>query len=343
MTYTQSIAKTQNNTTGIQIVLKPSIDRNSAISLNNWLSEFNLFPIWIPLNPKKGVTKIIPVLPETQNYPLLLQAICQQLTKQTIIEWEGKNYEVSGVEIDSNDLYDLRLTLTLESPLPKSINRAIHALFFQWIANADSNLAETLHNSDNLPLTISSKMFRSNHLEIRITLLTRQLLFPLLQGLSQDWGSKIAIANIPCLLAKSIELAKTTNYRDLFNLTPENTIAFRFLSPTSFKQNNYIQPFPLPELVFGNLMRRWNVFCPEEFQFPKLVWQSMISSYKLETHTCELKNKVNEIGSVGWVRYRFANPEQARIATILAHFASFAGVGRKTALGMGQTQSRSLN
>jgi hypothetical protein len=29
-----------------------------------------------------------------------------------------------------------------------------------------------------------------------------------------------------------------------------------------------------------------------------------------------------EIGAVGWARYRFSNPEQARIATILAHYAS---------------------
>ncbi len=40
--------------------------------------------------------------------------------------------------------------------------------------------------------------------------------------------------------------------------------------------------------------------------------------------------------SIGWVRYRFPDPEQARIATILSHFAFFSGVGRKTALGMGQ-------
>ena len=43
-----------------------------------------------------------------------------------------------------------------------------------------------------------------------------------------------------------------------------------------------------------------------------------------------------EIGAVGWARYRFSNPEQARIASILAHYAFFAGVGRKTTMGMGQ-------
>ena len=45
-----------------------------------------------------------------------------------------------------------------------------------------------------------------------------------------------------------------------------------------------------------------------------------------------------EIGTVGWVKYRFPDPEQARIATILANFAVFSGVGRKTAMGMGQVR-----
>lgn len=43
-----------------------------------------------------------------------------------------------------------------------------------------------------------------------------------------------------------------------------------------------------------------------------------------------------EIGTQGWVKYRFNEPEQAQIATSLAHFAVFAGIGRKTAMGMGQ-------
>ncbi|MDJ0573026.1 MAG: CRISPR-associated endoribonuclease Cas6 [Pleurocapsa sp. MO_192.B19] len=185
-------------------------------------------------------------------------------------------------------------------------------------------------------LTISSRILRDKDLEIRITLLTRQLLSPLLLGLSQDLGKKIAIAKIPCLLKFQIDLLSTTSYKDLFNKTPENTISFRFHSPTSFKQNNCIQPFPLPELVFNSLLRRWNTFAPAEYHFPKIDWQGMTTAYDLKTKV--IKKEVTEIGSVGWVRYAFKNDEQARIATILANFANFSGIGRKTALGMGRSQ-----
>jgi CRISPR-associated endoribonuclease Cas6 len=340
MTYTQETPnKTQNSPPGVRVVLKPAINSSASIYLKDWLSEFDLSPTWIQLLPKQGVSKAIPILPETENYPLLLQSICQQLGNQTTIQQEDKYYEISGVEVDTDDLYNLRLTLQPDLPLPKFINRAIHALFFQWLANADSELAETLHSSDNLPLTISNRVFKDNRVEIRITLLNRQLLSPLFLGLSRDLGKKIAIAKIPCFLKPQIDLADTSSYKDLLNVTPEKTINFCFHSPTSFKQNNCIQPFPLPELVFSNLLRRWNSFAPKEYHFPKVEWQGMTAAYDLKTKV--IKKEVNEIGTVGWVKYEFKDAEQAKIATTLANFANFSGIGRKTALGMGRTQFKS--
>lgn len=337
MTYTQeTLTQTQNNPAGVRVVLKPATDSTSSIQLQDWLSEFDLSPTWIQLRPQQGVSKAIPVLSETQNYPLLLQSICQQLENQTTIQQGDRHYEISGVEVDTDDLYDLRLTLQPDSPLSKNPNRAIHALFFHWIDNASPQLAETLHQADNLPLTISHRILRNNYLEITITLLSRKLLTPFLLGISQNLGKQIAIAKIPCLLKHQIDLANTNSYKDLLNLPPEKTINFRFHSPTSFKQNNCIQPFPLPELVFSNLLRRWNTFAPEEYHFPKLDWQGMTAAYDLRTKV--IKKEVTEIGSVGWVRYKFKDAEQARIATILANFANFSGVGRKIALGMGRVQ-----
>lgn len=295
MIYTQEpLTKTQNSPAGVRVVLKPATDSSSSIHLKDWLSEFDLYPTWIQLRPKQGVSKAIPVLAETQNYPLLLQSICQQLGNQTTIQQGDRYYEISGVEVDTDDLYDLRLTLQSDSPLPKDPNRAIHALFFQWIGNASPKLAETLHKADNLPLTISHRILRNNCLEIGITLLSRKLLTPFLLGISQDLGKQIAIAKIPCLLNPQIDLASTTSYKDLFNKTPDNTISFRFHSPTSFKQNNCIQPFPLPELVFSNLLRRWNTFAPGEYYFPKIGWQGMTAAYDLKTKV--IKKEVTEIG-----------------------------------------------
>jgi CRISPR-associated endoribonuclease Cas6 len=130
----------------------------------------------------------------------------------------------------------------------------------------------------------------------------------------------------------------SSSYELLFK-TPQikDDICLEFQSPTSFKHAIGIQPIPLPDLVFGTLLRRWNLFAEEAYRFPIIEWQGLISAAAIETRTLPMENS-HEIGSEGWIRYRFPIPEQAKIALILAHFAFFAGVGRKTSRGMGQVK-----
>jgi CRISPR-associated endoribonuclease Cas6 len=66
-------------------------------------------------------------------------------------------------------------------------------------------------------------------------------------------------------------------------------------------------------------------------------WQGLVAAYELKTYALKMEGGA-EIGAQGWVRYRFREPEQIKMATILSHFAFFSGVGRKTSMGMGQIQ-----
>ncbi|MCC5661795.1 CRISPR system precrRNA processing endoribonuclease RAMP protein Cas6 [Nostoc sp. XA010] len=174
-------------------------------------------------------------------------------------------------------------------------------------------------------------------MQLRITLLKKELLAPLLWGLSTNLGESIMLAGIPCQLGKWIDIVQVSSFEKLVQVTTQNVIELRFLSPTSFKQNRGLQPFPLPELVFNSLLRRWNTFAPLELQFPEVEWNGLVSAYGLKTHALKMGGGA-EIGAQGWVKYRFLDSQQARIATILTHFATFAGVGRKTAMGMGQVR-----
>jgi CRISPR-associated endoribonuclease Cas6 len=63
----------------------------------------------------------------------------------------------------------------------------------------------------------------------------------------------------------------------------------------------------------------------------------LVAAYELKTHALKMEGG-SEIGAQGWIRYHFPISEQAKLATILAHFAFFSGVGRKTSMGMGQTK-----
>jgi CRISPR-associated endoribonuclease Cas6 len=327
---------------GLSVVLQPNFEATKSTTLlTDWLQDVEPAPIWIPLASRAGVTKVMPVLSNPRRYPALMQSLCQQVGWNTTVEWQGKSYVLTGVEVDTQALHLLQIVISATEPLPASLGRAIHASCFKWLATADSALAEQLHQQDILPITLSLKPGSSRQqMCLRIGLLQKELLAPLLWGLSQDLGGEISLAGVPCRLGKWVEFPATSSFEVLSQVSGQRVITLQFLSPTSFKQSQVIQPFPLPELVFGSLLRRWNAFAPVELQFPLVEWQGRVSAYDLKTQTLKLKGGA-EIGTTGWVRYEFPNPEQAAIATTLSHFAKWAGVGRKTAMGMGQAAWRS--
>jgi len=311
----------------------------ASTSLSDWLPHLEPAPTWIPLIPAWGVTRVMPVFPNSGRYPAFIESIWQSLTLKEAVEWRGKSYELTGIEVNKESLHVLQIALSFTAPQPQDLGGAIRALVFNWLATADAALASRLQRDNCPPFTVAIQSSGSYGLLLRITLLQRELLAPLLWGLRDDLGSEVILADIPCRLGKWIDIAHKCSFESLCQVPPTDAIALEFLSPTSFKQNQLIQPFPLPELVFGNLLRRWNTFAPVELQFPNLEWQGVVSAYNLKTRTLTL-NSTAEIGTTGWVKYRFNDPQQVKVATILAHFAEFAGVGRKTGMGMGQVRIR---
>lgn len=322
---------------GLSVVLKPTQSSNGSTPLSAWLSQPEYAPTWVPLARRNGVIKAMPVLAQPDLYPSLMQSICQQIALGQTVQWQEQAYELAGVEVDPHALHVIQLSIAPQEPLPPTMGRAVHALCFKWIANADATLAAALHHQENLPFTLSLKPSSSNRLRLRISILRRNLLAPLLWGLSEDLGNEIELVKIPCRIGRNVEVLHATSFHNLLQFPAQNQIDLQLLSPTSFKQGKEIQPFPLPDLVFNSLLRRWNAFAPEDLQFPAIEWRGLVSAYELKTHAFKLEGGA-EIGGQGMVRYRFPDPEQAKIATALAHFARFSGIGRKTTMGMGQAQ-----
>ncbi|ELR97240.1 CRISPR-associated endoribonuclease Cas6 [Gloeocapsa sp. PCC 73106] len=235
--------------------------------------------------------------------------------------------------------------------LPASMGRAIHGCILNWLKIGDAHIAEKIHQSQVSSVSISNligyrrqpDILEGDSFYLRICLLDGNLFSPLLEGIETWENQEVILAKFPFVIRQiytipdSHNLSQFTDYYRLGMYSPTyQDITLQFLSPTSFKQKEVFQLFPLPELVFNSLLRRWNYFAPTELQFPEIEWQVFVSAFDLKTHALKLQSDA-EIGSQGWVKYRFINLEQARIASILAHFAFYAGVGRKTTMGMGQT------
>lgn len=244
----------------------------------------------------------------------------------------------------------IELGAASKKPIPPTLNRAVHAQFMTWLNIGNPAITQLIHDSQESPFSLSGLVGYRRHkgtqlgdnFMIRIALLDGNLIQPLLTGIEQSQNQSISLCHFPfvirCIstLPGSHPLVNISDYSTLANITDfDSEVMLDFISPTSFKQNNNIQPFPLPELVFNSLLRRWNHFAPVNLHFPKVQWQGLVSAFDIKTHALKMEAGV-EIGSVGWVKYRFLDPEQAKIATILSHFAVFSGVGRKTTMGMGQ-------
>ena len=126
---------------------------------------------------------------------------------------------------------------------------------------------------------------------------------------------------------------------------PAPRVELQFTTPTTFHSQGRSMPLPLPRLVFGSLLDRWNAFAPLRIDPEILVVVEQactIARYDLRTEAVPLGGGL-QIGFVGRCTYglppgrgiRPADEYAWRVLHLLANFAFFAGVGAKTTMGMG--------
>ena len=122
---------------------------------------------------------------------------------------------------------------------------------------------------------------------------------------------------------------------------PPRSVTLQFVSPTTFKSEGRHVPVPLPHLVFGSLLEKWNAFAPVAFP-PELRRYAneclALSSYQLRSSGVTLKEGGLRMGAVGRARYVSTSFDRywMSLINLLADFALFAGLGAGTGMGLGQ-------
>ena len=99
-------------------------------------------------------------------------------------------------------------------------------------------------------------------------------------------------------------------------------------------------PLPLPEIVYHGLLQKWRAWVSEfewpgvEESFPSI----RLEKFAIKSQPVRLKKDTVFRGAVGYCEYSFRHlKEDVRAAVAaLSMFSFFAGVGYKTAQGMGQ-------
>lgn len=118
------------------------------------------------------------------------------------------------------------------------------------------------------------------------------------------------------------------------------SVTCQFLTPTSFKRDGAYQLFPDTQLILQSLLGRWHRFSEqvrldEQDLAARIAPACRISSYRLQSAPFSLERHTI-CGFRGQLRLYFAGNEMVRrLLRLLFSFAPFAGVGIKTALGMG--------
>ena len=112
------------------------------------------------------------------------------------------------------------------------------------------------------------------------------------------------------------------------------------LTPVSFKRDGYYVLLPELYLVFQNLISRWNNLFPENIINAQGLEHELascchITKYSLHTQTFSVSNG-NVYGFCGNIKVKFSgNDMTRRLMNLILMYANFAGIGIKTALGMG--------
>ncbi|MCI0556426.1 MAG: CRISPR system precrRNA processing endoribonuclease RAMP protein Cas6 [Anaerolineae bacterium] len=244
-----------------------------------------------------------------------------------------------------------------EKPVPRWWGRAAHHL-----------LMETLGLNDDVPelrpFTASTLYgyFPDHQLDLegnyimRFTGLNEVISAPLVQAV-QTGGPLApgATVNLDYLdfqvLAVHYEngshpLAAQTTYQELatasllsFEPAP-HLVSFTFVSPTTFHRDGRQVAYPLPELVIGSLLDKWNAFAPIAFPVQARRYAAeclALSRFELKSRRVKVAGG-SQSGMVGRAIFSTLNYDRYWMSLMhtLSRYSYYSGVGAKTTMGMGQ-------
>ncbi|MCB0165226.1 MAG: CRISPR system precrRNA processing endoribonuclease RAMP protein Cas6 [Anaerolineae bacterium] len=260
------------------------------------------------------------------------------------------------------------LVINLKAPadanLPAALGRANQALLLRLIAERDGALAGRLHDSNGpKPLTASNLMLGKREKGslrmaagqagwLRFTGLTVEVSEVLL-ALATEPPATVEIDGVSLAVTGATvdpaghHWAGHISYQDLAapyllgGESPPRWVSLEFVSPTTFSSQGRSVPLPLPELVFGSLLDRWQAFAPIALhpEMRRFAQESVVvSRYRLRTRGSPTKQGGTQIGFTGQVTFAALNRDRywLNILHLLATFAFYSGVGYQTGAGLGQ-------
>jgi CRISPR-associated endoribonuclease Cas6 len=112
-----------------------------------------------------------------------------------------------------------------------------------------------------------------------------------------------------------------------------------FATPTNFRQGTVDTPLPDRDRVFNSLLRKWNQY--SGILFGDEVIQQIFPTYFDIKSAIAPDSRSQFVGCVGEMSFKLfgdAEPDIVKQFNALSDFALYAGIGRKTPMGMGMVR-----
>lgn len=267
--------------------------------------------------------------------------------------------------------HSLVLNLLPTSPIPPGYltGKHLHALFLTVVSSVDQSLGDRLHEQKTekaftlSPLQVSNsprcdRALQWEHKQSipagtgcwwRVSLLDDALfgdLTSLWLNLNPDhpWHLGPANLQITSILgtARSPQpWANFSSYGQLYEQASESQrqLAFQVCTPATFRQGKYDSALPTRECVFHSLLNRWNRY--SGMTFPETLIEPLFPSF-FDIRTELVSHPEGKwAGCVGAISYRILGDADSTVIkqlNALADFALYAGIGRKTPMGMGMVR-----
>lgn len=251
--------------------------------------------------------------------------------------------------------------------LPSYLGRANQAQLMAWLDQIDPGLASDLHAASELRPVTCSSLLGSSHRGDRIEVVPEGTYAVRFTSLHPDVSVRIdrwlrtkpplqwvlhnhvfAVDAIYCDKDRH-NWSDLTTYDELAAKHMLGTgdtdarVSLEFASPTAFRSGGIHVPVPMPGLVFGSLVDRWNAFSSVQLPDDMRAFGETavaVSRYQLRTESLQHKGNATMIGAIGVVTYTAMERDRYWLAVmnLLADFALYSGVGIKTTSGMGQVR-----
>jgi CRISPR-associated endoribonuclease Cas6 len=245
--------------------------------------------------------------------------------------------------------------------------RLLHAAFLLGVSKVSPVLAKRLHDKTDFrpftvaivegicPLDASVSSGGSHSLELRITSFDEELSLCLDEVIA-DGLTRVRVGHVLLELrnvgrtpaehpdAVAVRASFLADYwmRNHGNVDTGvfTNATLRFLTPATFRHKGMNMPLPLPSLLFARLRQIWNGLniSPVNDEIAmRLADGSMISRYELRTELVRHTAKASHLGFVGWCDITLPrhDEEATRAGHLLLDVGFFAGLGQKTAMGLG--------